>query len=84
MSVVPSDIAASPNESPVQPILDYPFTIIGGKRQSFNSLWYKNLMQKHLQYKKGPSKVESYLEVDTLADWQQQDLISGCSQGLAY
>ena len=39
--VVPSDIAASPNQSPVQPILQYPVTVIGGKRRSFNSLWYK-------------------------------------------
>ena len=41
MPVIPSDIAASPNQSPVQPILRYPATIIGGKRRSFNSLWYK-------------------------------------------
>ena len=39
--VVPSDIAASPNQSPVQPNLQYPVTVIGGKRRSFNSLWYK-------------------------------------------
>ena len=40
---------------------------------------------KHLQCKKGaPSKVESYLEVNTWAEWQQQDLISECGQGLAY
>ena len=31
-----------------------------------------------------PSKVESYLEVNTWADWRQQDLISDCGQGLAY
>ena len=31
-----------------------------------------------------PSKVESYLEVNASADWQQQDLISECSQGLTY
>ena len=30
--VVPSDIAASPNQSPVQPILQYPVAVIGGKR----------------------------------------------------
>ena len=30
-----------------------------------------------------PSKVESYLEVNTYADWRQQDLISECGQGLA-
>ena len=39
--VVPSDIAASANQSPVQPILQYPVTIVSGKRRSFNSLWYK-------------------------------------------
>lgn len=39
--VAPSDIAASPNQSPIQPILQYPVTIIGGKRRSFNPLWYK-------------------------------------------
>ena len=43
------------------------------------------LMQKHLRCRKvQPSKVESYLEVNTWADWRQQDLISECSQGLAY
>ena len=31
-----------------------------------------------------PSKVESYPEVNTWADWRQQDLISECSQGLAH
>ena len=31
-----------------------------------------------------PSKVESYLEVNTRADWQQEDLILECGQGLAY
>ena len=31
-----------------------------------------------------PSKVESYLEVNTLVNWRQQDLISDCGQGLAY
>ena len=31
-----------------------------------------------------PSKVESYLEVNTWEDWRQQDLISECGQGLAY
>ena len=43
-------------------------------------------MQKHFGVKKvRPSKVESYLEVNTRtqADWQQ-DLISECGQGLAY
>lgn len=39
--VAPSDIAARPNQSPIQPILQYPVTILGGKRRSFNSLWYK-------------------------------------------
>ena len=40
---------------------------------------------KHLRCKKvRPSKVESYLEVNTQADWRQQDLISECGQGLAY
>ena len=28
-----------------------------------------------------PSKVESYLEVNALTDWQQQDLISEYDQG---
>ena len=41
MLVILSDIAASPNQSPVQPIVHYQVTIIGGTRQSFNSLWYK-------------------------------------------
>ena len=42
-------------------------------------------MQKHLQCKKlWPSKVESYLEVNTWTDWQQQDMISKYVQGLAY
>ena len=41
MPVVSSDIAASPKQSLVQPIVHYPVTIIGGTRQSFNSLWYK-------------------------------------------
>ena len=31
-----------------------------------------------------PSKVGSYLEVNAWTDWQQQDLISECVQGLAY
>ena len=31
-----------------------------------------------------PSEVESYLVVNSQTDWQQQDLISECSQGLAY
>ena len=39
--VVPSDIAASQSQSPVQPILHYPVTILGGKSRSFNSHWYK-------------------------------------------
>ena len=30
------------------------------------------------------SKVESYLVVNAWTDWQQQDLMSGYSQGLAY
>ena len=41
---------------------------------------------KHLRYKKAlPSKVESYLEacVNTCIEWQQQDPISECGQGLA-
>ena len=40
------------------------------------------LMQKHLRCKKvRPSKVESYLEVNALRDWRQQDLISEYGQG---
>ena len=40
---------------------------------------------KHLRCKKAqPSKVESYLEMNTWTDWQQQDLISECGQGLVY
>ena len=31
-----------------------------------------------------PSKLESYLEMNALADWQQQNLISKYSQVLAY
>ena len=30
------------------------------------------------------SKVESYLEVNALTDWQQKDVISECGQSLAY
>ena len=44
-----------------------------------------NLIQNTFGVKKArPSKVESYLEVNTWADWRQQDLISECGQGLAY
>ena len=43
------------------------------------------LMQNTFGAKKAqPSKVESYLEVNTWTDWRQQDLISECDQGLAY
>ena len=43
------------------------------------------LMQKHFWCKKVlPSKVESYLEVNTWADCRQEDLISECSQGSAH
>ena len=46
---------------------------------------YLYLIQNTFGVKKArPSKVESYLEVNTWADWQQQDLISECGQGLAY
>ena len=31
-----------------------------------------------------PSKAELYLKVNARRDWQQQDLISECGQGLAY
>ena len=31
-----------------------------------------------------PSKIESYLEVNAWTDWQQEDLMSQYSQGLAY
>ena len=45
--------------------------------------WY--LMQNTFGVNKAwPSKVESYLEVNTRTDWWQQDLTSEYDQGLAY
>ena len=38
-------------------------------------IWYKDVK---------PSKVESYLKVNTWTDWRQQDLISEYGQDLAY
>ena len=52
---------------------------------SFIATCLNNLMQKHLWCKKvWPSKIESYLEVNTLTDWRQQDLISEYGQNLGY
>jgi len=36
-----SDIAIAANLSPVQPIMNYPVTILHGKKRSFNSQWFK-------------------------------------------
>jgi len=50
--VAPSDIAIDPSQSPIQPILQYPVTIFGGKRRSFNPVWYKNTSGLNIQEKR--------------------------------
>ena len=38
---VPTDIAAGPDQTPVQPNIKFPATLIGNKHRSFRSEWYK-------------------------------------------
>ena len=55
---IPTDIAAGPDQTPVQPKINFPTTLKGNKHRSFNSDWYKQY--RWLEYSRGRDAAYCY------------------------